>query len=395
MKTICLGILFAALQIGVQAQTETRITWDPELGKVTELIARKDGVRHGTQVWLLNGIMYRKEYWEYDRLVGPVEEYWANGHIKARYGVDREGRLDGACYRYYSNRKPLEAAHYAHGALLPGSLRTYYPNGRVAAIRCYRQCEVTPAHGALPDGVPWPLVGVAPGPGLQSDSTWVLYNYRGKIHRQRDYSCGNVLREQQFADFQDTLVGGTNPSLADFTLKNFLVGLDSAGYPLVVKMKGRYERRTHQEAWANRRKWINKELVESYFISRMRNTEALKTYYEGGRTRSSLIHQMGAPTRQGATFYSGTQRKETWTEDLGGSRMGEYTHYWANGREYIRGYYVQDSTRVLRMLTLTDRGEKTEVPLHPSLKHGTWRYYDYDGALVREEYWEMGQLRKE
>jgi antitoxin component YwqK of YwqJK toxin-antitoxin module len=393
MNISLFAIVCCLLYNVVWAQDPTvTVTWDPELGKLTEITLRRDGSRHGTQLWLQNGYVLRKEVWANDRLVGPVEQYWLNGSIKARYGVDAEGRLHGRYERYYPNRKLQEVTHYAHGTLLPGTIRTNYPNGRPAAIRCYRAC--TPEPGAADTtGAPMPVVGTPPGPGLVADSTWHLYNFRGQLHRSRTYACGRVVEDRLVAEFADTLVGGTNPMLAEYNLKNIIVGTDSLGYPMVVRKKGRYIQTEDISAWGNRRVWVNKQMVESYFISRTRNVEATKTYYESERTRSSVIHRLGARTRSGSTFYPGTQLKQTWTEDLRGNRIGLYTHYWANGKVYEQGYYVQDSTQTLETLTLKGRKGKQEdeyVPIHPSHKHGTWRRYDFDGGLIREEEWEMG-----
>ncbi|MCE3007107.1 MAG: hypothetical protein LW884_01990 [Bacteroidetes bacterium] len=382
MKWILLFLLLPPPLMGLgQATAETRTTYDPELGEVTERLQLLAGARHGRQLVLHNGYLHRAETWQNGKLVGPIETYYPTGTLCERYEIDAQGRKHGKCERYYVNNRLLEVNYYTHGVPRPHAVRSYYPNGRVAQQRNYRHC---PADSLPRPDTLMPVLGL-PYP-YSRDSVWQLYTYRGQLYRQHAYACGRLGASERFADWEDTLVGGTNPMLPYFLKKNILITQDSAGDPLIVKLKAKYGQVQGYERLIKSHRYENHTLVETFFTSRAYSQEAWKRYYANGRTRTLRIHHFGGYTMQERTFYPNARLKESYTLDLAGQRVGSYQKFWPNGQLMVQGHYEQDSTQAPLILPVgSDPRLQVRVKIYPSRPAGTWLHYGVGGQLLRRE----------
>lgn len=366
------------------ATLQTEVVYDPEIGEIVHQRKMQGGVLHGLQREIRNGFIYKTEVWDNGKLVGPVELYYATGTLKERYYLDEDGLMHGPCERYYVNTRPLENNQYVHGELAPHLVRTYYPNSRLAMVRNYRDCE-----GTTP--TPQPADSLMPALGRQysaysRDSLWQLFTYQGVLWLQRSYSCGQIEEEKILAENPDTLVYGTNSWLSYFVKKNIVVQIDTSGDPLVIKMKGKFGRYKDIERPITYNKYVNQRLTETYYISRRYQQETWKTYYENRRTASLRIHKFGAYTQEVRTFYANAKLKEQFTIDLAEGRLGLYRRYWPNGQLMTEGYYSQDSTTTADTLAVgSDPELQVEVLIYTSARTGTWRHYDHNGVLLREE----------
>ena len=64
------------------------------------------------------------------RLVKPVEEFYPSGQLKARYGLDEDGKLDSLFIEWYENEQVKQECFYAHGQM-HGHQKEFFASGQM------------------------------------------------------------------------------------------------------------------------------------------------------------------------------------------------------------------------------------------------------------------------